>query len=243
MKKDLTDIQKHSAGAIVTHRGKFESLLAYSNEVDITQDFRDNWVIPFYMDLSRRDDDWIQKIGQIKSEITDDIILQNLGDFNWRTRSTGSFFATIKNKKEYIEIIGTHLLKSEVCYAGNEYSIALCYFNTKESIQFLNEYLDYYLLHPELYFDQGAVISSIKYLDQINNTGHLSIHLKNWETMLFERKKIEARQHEALLNSLEIPEEVKTKLAEIKIDDQINLDIRIDGIEKRIEVIRKIQDL
>jgi hypothetical protein len=101
-----------------------------------------------------------------------------LGDFDWRTRSTGSYFAGIKNAVQFQEIIGIHLLKSEVCYAGSEYAITLALFNTERSVYYLNLYLEYYLTKSELYFDQGSAITALKYLDEINNTNHREKHLK-----------------------------------------------------------------
>ena len=148
------EIRLHVAGATVRHKGKFDYLVSYSNDKNITQDFINKWTVPFYSDLDNTDKDWINRIIKLKSEITDEIILTNLGDFNWRTRQTGAFFAAIMDKKEFIEIIGTHLLKSEVCYAGSEYAKVLASFNTEQSISYLEWYLEYYLFQKDLYFDQ-----------------------------------------------------------------------------------------
>ena len=78
------------------------------------------------------------------------LMLKNLGDFNWRTRSTGSYFASIKQAYHLEDIIGTHLLKSEVCYAGAEYAKTIASFNTSKSPNYLKKYLTYYLKKPEL---------------------------------------------------------------------------------------------
>ena len=50
-KENLSDIQLHSAGATVRHKNPFEELTSYVNEVEITQGFREVWVIPFYFEL------------------------------------------------------------------------------------------------------------------------------------------------------------------------------------------------
>jgi hypothetical protein len=236
----VNDYAKHSAGAIITHRGKFEKLRAYSNKIEISQKFRTEWVIPYYMQLERHDEDWINQMIDLKSKITDEIVLQNLGDFNWRTRSVGSFFTSIKNKVEFVDIIGVHLLKSEVCFAGNQYAISLSYFNTEKSIYYLNEYLDYYLLHPELYFNQSACMSAIKYLDRVNGTNDISRHLENWKSMLNEQKKLEIKNRQTLLDSPSVPTEVKDHLSKSKIDGSLSFEIHTNNIEKSIETIKTI---
>ena len=54
----------------------------------------------------------------VRPEIDKSIVSQLLGDFNWRMRSVGARFATYMNYREFEDIIGVHLLKSEVCYAA-----------------------------------------------------------------------------------------------------------------------------
>jgi hypothetical protein len=51
---------------------------------------------------------WVDAIKEVKSEITTDIYLSLWGDFHWRTRLVGSYFASIKGYREHIDIIGTH---------------------------------------------------------------------------------------------------------------------------------------
>jgi len=188
-KESLTDIQLHSAGATVQHKSPFENLVSYTNETEISQEFREKWVIPFYFELNNQSDEWIEKMIQLKPQINENIILQNLGDFDWRTRSTGSYFAGIKKAVHLEKTIGTHLLKSEVCYSGSEYAITLASFNTEHSVYCFNLYLEYYLTKPELYFDQGSVMTALQYLDEINNTNHTEKHLKNWEDFIFWRNQ------------------------------------------------------
>ena len=133
MKKKLSGIEMHSAGATIRHKG-FNELPVYKYEVEIDQVFIEKWVKPFYFNLNRNTEEWIFKMIDLKPEITDEVILINLGDFNWRTRSTGAYFAALKGEKKFTEIIGNHLLKSEVCFAGSQYAVTLASFNTKQSI-------------------------------------------------------------------------------------------------------------
>jgi len=183
-KKSLNPIELHTAGATVSHRSPFEDLPSLESETELTKEFIDRWVIPYYMKLSGTEKEWIDHLAVIKHEITDEIIQQNLGDFNWRTRQTGAFFAAITNKPQYIDVIGTHLLKSEVCYAGAIYCKVLAFFNTEKCVDYLNRYLGYYLTQPDLWYDQQYAMEAILYLDKINGTNHFDLHRKNWKTFI-----------------------------------------------------------
>lgn len=237
-KENLTNIQLHSAGATVQHISPFEDLVSYVNETEISQAFREEWVIPFYFELNNQSDEWIKKIIQLKPLISEDVILQNLGDFDWRTRSTGSYFAGIKNALQFQEIIGIHLLKSEVCYAGSEYAITLALFNTERSVYYLNLYLEYYLTKPELYFDQGSVITAFKYLDEINSTNHVEKHLKNWENFVTWRNEKQIENLNDLRTLiLDKSPELQQRFQEIK---PMNLTIDISDFNKSIESLKGI---
>ncbi len=182
--KQLEEIKLHVAGATVRHTSPFDDLPTFRNDFELTQGFRDKWVAPFYMNIGEFDDNWINKLISVKNEITNEIIQKNLGDFDWRTRQTGAFFAAITNQSEFIDIIGTYLLKSEVCYAGVTYCAVLASFNIKRCIEYLNLYLDYYLKKPKLWFDQKAAMEALLYLDRINGTNHCGRHLDNWREFI-----------------------------------------------------------
>ncbi len=219
-KENLTDIQLHSAGATNRHKNPFEDLISYVNEVEITQGFREEWVIPFYFELNNKSDEWIEKMIHLKPKINEEIILQNLGDFDWRTRSTGSYFAAIKKSTHLENIIGTHLLKSEVCYAGSGYALTLASFNTSQAVDFFDRYLEYYLKQPQLYFDQGSVITALKYLDEINNTKNTEKHLKNWEDCLLWRDKAQVENLKIIKNIIpDKSEDIDKQIEELKHQD------------------------
>ncbi len=237
-KENLTNMQLHSAGATVQHISPFEDFVSYTNETEISQEFREEWVIPFYFELNNRSDEWIEKMIELKPQINETIILQNLGDFDWRTRSTGSYFAGIKKVIQFQEIIGIHLLKSEVCYAGSIYAITLASFNTERSVYYLNLYLEYYLTKPELYFDQGSALIALRYLDELNSTNNTDKHLRNWEKLMIWRKEKQIRN----LNDLKkmIPdksEELEKQIQELK---PINTNIDTTDFRKSIESLNRI---
>ncbi|MDF1697641.1 MAG: DUF6000 family protein [Saprospiraceae bacterium] len=216
-KKELNQRELHSAGATVQHKSPFSELESYVNENDITEEFRKEWVIPFYFQTSNYSEEWIQKMIDLKPKISENVILQNLGDFNWRTRSTGSYFASIMESKHLEDIIGIHLLKSEVCYAGSEYAFTLASFNTKKSADYFNKYLDYYLKNPQLHFNQEAVLKALKYLDEVNGTHHVDGHLSDYETFLKWRYHHQINTLESIKKSLpNKKEEIDARIAELE---------------------------
>ena len=181
---ELEAIRLHIAGATVRHHSPFDSLKSFKNDFELTQDFIDKWVRPYYMEIGSTRNQWIDLLKNVKSNITVDVIQTNLGNFDWRTRQTGAFFSAITNQTQFIDIIGTHLLKSEVCYAGTVYCEVLASFNSPKCVEFLNLYLDYYLSQPDLWFDQQAAMEAILYLDNVNATNHFAKHLENWNEFI-----------------------------------------------------------
>ncbi|MDA3616356.1 DUF6000 family protein [Polluticaenibacter yanchengensis] len=176
-------IRLHTAGATIRHES-FDDLPSYENAEELSQEFIDTWVVPFYMDINNPSAYWKEQFIQISNNITKDIVLKLLGDFNWRTRQTGAFFAAIKGFKDLTEIIGIHLLKSEVCYAGVAYTRTLASFNTENAVEYLDRYLSHYLLQPDLWFDQHEALEALTYLDKINNTKIALKHNDNWTKFL-----------------------------------------------------------
>ena len=177
-------MELHTKGATVRHKSPFENLDHYDNGYEPTQEFINKWVIPFYMVNLRDKDAFLNKLLPLKKELNSNIIKQLLGDFNWRTRSTGARFAAIKNLTEVEDIIGIHLLKSQVCYAGHSYCIALASFNSPNSVYYLEKYLEYYLQRSDLYFDQDSAMAALIWLDKKNNTSNAKKMLPLWDKFL-----------------------------------------------------------
>ena len=180
MKKILESIFRHSAGATVSHRSKFSKLEVPTTENQLDEEFCRKWVSPFYM--SHPIDEFFQdQYIEVHSEIDSEIITKLLTEFNWRTRIVGAYFAGIKEFKEFESFIGKLLLRSDVCFAGTGYCYALAMFNTDKSIEYLEEYLQYYLKKKHLWFDQNTCMAAVNYLDEINNTNHMGKHLPAWK--------------------------------------------------------------
>ena len=148
----------------------FDHLPSHRNASALSKDFIDKWVIPYYMTLGKYGYDWVDTVSVIEPEITKEITLQLLGDLNWRSRLVGAYFAAVKAFDDQIDIIGTHLLKSETCCVGHVYALTLAFFNKENANQYIDAYLNYYLTKPKLYFDQQIVMSASVYLDKVNST-------------------------------------------------------------------------
>jgi hypothetical protein len=103
-----------------------------------------------------------------------------LSYFNWRPRRVGAHIVALRQLDELTELVGRLLLRSDVCFAGSSYCLALAQLNTPKSRQFLHEYLDYYLTRSDLSFDQGAAMGAVAYLDGINGTKDLLLFINKW---------------------------------------------------------------
>lgn len=164
---EIDEIALHISGATVRHRNPFEDLEVPRNENEISKEFSEKWVIPFYMSsLSNAENESIMTFATASREIDAGIVLELLGEFDWRPRIAGAFFAAINNYKELEDIIGHLLLKSEVCYAGSGYCLALATFATEKSKNYLIKYLEYYLQRKDLWFDQSSAFCALEYLDK-----------------------------------------------------------------------------
>ncbi len=192
-----------SAGAIVRHISPFDNLPSHQNNFNLPDGFIAKWAIPYYMEIGKYDNGFIQLIKQEKYNISKAICLALLGDFNWRTRLVGAYFAAVKGYVDLLDIIGMHLLKSDLCCVGHIHALTLAFFNNEKSIYYLNTYLDYYLTKTDLYFDQKWVMEAMLYLDTINGTNNISKHLDNWVALLKKRKSLEKEQALQIMRTIE----------------------------------------
>lgn len=198
-------IRLHIAGATIRHTHPFDELPDHKNSKELSASFLQDWVTPYYLEINlKNDQSWIVALEKIKGKITREITKELLGDFNWRTRLVGAYFAAIKGYTEFIDIIGIHLLKSEVCCVGHIYALTLTYFNTEKSIGYLHQYLDHYLTTPSLYFDQQTVMEALLYLDQQQQTNHFAKHVPAWEKLSLERARINKKSVSGITRMLEI---------------------------------------
>ena len=161
-----TEVALHVAGATSRSHNPFEQLAAYRNQEEPSDEFIDKWVMKFYMvSIARLDDQTFAAFVEAAREVTPDIVRQLLGDFDWRPRIVGAYFAAIKGYQELTDILGVQLLQSEVCYAGAGYALAFATFQSEQAQDYLKAYLDYYLKQPDLWYDQADVLAALHIID------------------------------------------------------------------------------
>jgi Family of unknown function (DUF6000) len=166
----IAEAEKHSAGQTIKHKSPFTELKEPFIVEEVSEEFMKNWMIGFYMDtffLSNEND---QKFIEILKKVDEELIKKQLGFFNWRCRLIGSYFSAILDLKQYEEIIGIHLLKSELSFAGEGYIIALASFNSEKAIETLINYSNYYLIKRNMIFQQTEALAALILLDKKNGT-------------------------------------------------------------------------
>ncbi|WMW81108.1 DUF6000 family protein [Undibacterium cyanobacteriorum] len=174
----MTPLQMHVAGATVQHLGPFGEIVVPTNTSPLSPEIRDKWVRPLYFGL--RHDRAAAFVEKNLGEADLELVKVLLSHFDWRSRKTGAHLAAFLGLSDFEDQIGRLLLRSDVCYAGFGYCVAIAEFNTPIGVQYLNRYLDYYLKKPELFFDQNNVMAALKYLDEVNGTKFFDLHLGNW---------------------------------------------------------------
>lgn len=178
---EADEIALHVSGATVRHRNPFENIVVPRNKGELDEEFIEKWVVPFYMtSLSDIDDQTLNTFVAAAKEINVEVVKKLLSEFDWRPRITAAFFCAVNKYDEVIDIIGSHLLKSEVCYAGYGYCLALASLGGDRAKSYLMTYLDYYLDRIDLWFDQVVAYCALEYLDN----GEALKRLEKWNSFV-----------------------------------------------------------
>jgi hypothetical protein len=115
------------------------------------------------------------------------VVTTLLAYFDWRPRLVGAWLAALREMTEFDDHIGRLLVRSDVCYAGKGYCLALARFNTVRARDYLVSYLDYYLGRPDLWFEQSEALGALAYLDQRNGRQDVAKVRDAWERFRHER--------------------------------------------------------
>ncbi|NHN27514.1 hypothetical protein FIA58_017680 [Flavobacterium jejuense] len=234
-------LKLHTAGATVITTSPFDDLVSHVNSKELEQEFVKKWVIPFYMTIDRYHElSWVDKIKEIKPQITPEITLQLLGDFNWRTRLVGAYFSAVKGFEEQVDSIGTHFLKSEVCCVGHIYALVLAFFNSEKAIQYLEDYLNYYLQKPGLYFDQESALQALFYLDTVNKTSKAKKHFLDWEKLKIARLGFSKTQMDISTNENNAKSELVEDYLKQLSKNSVDLNIDISFFEEKIKIVNEL---
>lgn len=178
----------HSAGATAQHAGPYSILEVPMMMENPDADFIAKWVKPFYMtNLIRERSAFRSAYQKVSNEIDDALITRLLSYFNWRPSIVGALFAAIGCRHQHCDHIGRLLLRSDVCFAGRGYAMAMVRFNSPAAIDYLCNYLDHYLARPDLFFEQGVVMAALSQLDRLNGTNKVDDFTSRWEDFVLNK--------------------------------------------------------
>lgn len=182
---DENAVAQHVRGATVVHQSPFSTLEVPSAPEVLSEEECEKWVVPFYRRSFRfAETGVVEPLKVIYHQITPDVVERLLTEFNWRPRLTGAFFAALKRYTSFEDHLGRLLLRSDLCFAGKYYCVALAEFNTPQGLTYLKKYLEYYLTRPELDYDQSDAMGALAYLDTINHTKQFNTFLPLWNSYL-----------------------------------------------------------
>ncbi|MES2643618.1 MAG: DUF6000 family protein [Myxococcota bacterium] len=198
----------HSAGATVRHGSPFTHLDVPARHVNPDRDFITKWVQPFYLqNLTEESAPFVEAVRGVAPELTEELVAELLSYFNWRPRMVGAYFVAIKRFASFEDHIGKLLLRSDVCDAGRGYCAALTRLNSSASVEYLEEYLRYYMSRADLWFDQGFAMAAVGYLDEQNNTARREELEPQWQRFIENKPTWSLRGYDerfrATMNTLE----------------------------------------
>ena len=174
----MNSSERNVAGATVTHDSPFTGLQVPVSDQLLPADIRETWVLPLYYGLQKPHvKEFVAKNLRL---LSDELIGELLASFDWLPRTAAAYLAALSDRRTFTAHIGRLLLRSDVCFAGSAYCVALAEFNSQESVGFINDYLTYYLTHHDLWFDQGDAMGALAYLDCLNGTDDVARHSDAW---------------------------------------------------------------
>jgi hypothetical protein len=178
---DFDALKRHVAGATVMHRSPFSNIEVRASTNPPNKNVI-KWVQPLYFGLRR--DEAESFLQQHYQDIDAQLIASLLEQFDWRPRIVGSYLVALSKASEFTEWIGKLLLRSDVCYAGKGYCVALVTINSEACVKYLTQYSEYYLQRPDLFFDQDYAMAALRYLDQKNGTTFSKELSSAWSTFV-----------------------------------------------------------
>jgi len=180
--KTMNELELHVAGATVRHPSPFSALEVPSCSEPLPAKIIDQWVRPIYFGLQQEGVETF--LASSLADVDDQLIDLLLASFNWRPRTAGAYLAALSGRDHFTDRIGRLLLRSDVCYAGGAYCLALAAFNNPKCCDYLEQYLSYYLGRSDLWFDQGDAMAAVAYLDKLNGSSKLGQFVPQWEVFV-----------------------------------------------------------
>jgi hypothetical protein len=182
----MNPVQLHVAGATVRHQSPFSDLKVPVIYGPPPGEIIDTWVRPLYFGLPQPHVE--EFLTSHLPRVSDELIHQLLSYFDWRPRSCGAYLAALTHRTAFVDHLGRLLVRSDVCFAGKAYALALAEPDEPAGNAYLEKYLDYYLQRIDLWFDQGEVMAALAYLDKKNGTDKLARYLPLWRAFVADKK-------------------------------------------------------
>jgi hypothetical protein len=139
----------------------------------------DRWVLPVYlrfgherfrralMSSARAGDEEaaVNDVRRCVSQIEPQVVGKLLAQPDWRPRLAAAWYAGLRGWTQFTDQLGSLLLASEVCFAGEGYAAALACVATDASAEHLCRYLDHWLPQTDGLYDQASVLAALVWID------------------------------------------------------------------------------
>ena len=148
------------------------------------------FVAPFYRrmisNLHHPDkrDQQLAAMRLVAAEVTPAVALELWSRADWRSNQMASWWATVWAWPEAVPVVKGLLLPSRLVYAGRFHCLLLARVGTRDAAGVLAEYLDYYLPHPELRYDQAWAVAALTRVDEKRGTRHVEQRQEAWRSWL-----------------------------------------------------------
>ncbi|HET6252132.1 MAG TPA: DUF6000 family protein [Tepidisphaeraceae bacterium] len=150
------------------------------------------FVVPFYLRVlhgncvpmlmaaedSRERQKLIRRMTAALRIVDTDVVDRLFADRNWRARLMAAWYCGVKGWGQYSDRIADLLIPSRQCFAGQAYCFALARFGDDKSARHLCRYLDEYLPHPELRYDQHWAMPALMWIDSVRGTEYANPYLE-----------------------------------------------------------------
>ncbi|MCB9896590.1 MAG: hypothetical protein H6825_01175 [Planctomycetes bacterium] len=181
------------------HAGPFATLELPAPSAPLPAHFMKRWGSLSLAMQGDEFDRFVPTLQRRADEIDAGLVRALLGEVNWRPRLVGAYLAAVKGLCEVDELVARLLLRSDLCFAGKGYCLALACFDTEVARKALDDYLGHYLSRPDLHFDQGDAMAALGHLDARHGTHARDAHLPAWEAFVADKPRWRLRRFDEQL--------------------------------------------
>jgi hypothetical protein len=155
------------------------------------QQISERWVSPVYLrllhgnfrhlllaeELSDKRSQEILTFRRCVAEVTPEIVTILLRQPEWRARLVGGWYAGLRGWRQFRDELGTLLVESRLCFAGQGYCAALACCADAASAEYLRRYLEVWLPQTDRDYDQHWALPALAWIDRRLGTQHAADYL------------------------------------------------------------------